>query len=92
MTEKTQTSLSFEEAYARLETLLEELNSGELSLEKSLKLYEEAAQLISHCNQKLSSAEQKIQTLIKNREGQVVVNDANMPQLEAFSGRQPTDL
>ena len=85
MTEKSQASFSFEDAYSRLETILEEMNSGELSLEKSLKLYEEADRLIAHCSQKLSHAEQKIQTLIKNREGQVVLSDAAEPKLEAFS-------
>ena len=91
MTEKTAASFSFEEAYARLETILEELNSGELSLEKSLKLYEEADRLIAHCNEKLSNAEQKIQTLIKNREGQVVMNDAAQPKMEAFSHQSSYD-
>ena len=91
MTEKTTESFSFEDAYARLETILEELNSGEVSLEKSLKLYEEADRLIAHCSQKLSNAEQKIQTLIKNREGQVAMNDAAEPKLEAFSHQTSYD-
>lgn len=85
MTEKSQIHFSFEEAYSRLEAILEELNSDELSLEKSLKLYEEADRLIAHCNQKLNNAEQKIQILIKNREGQLVLNDVGEPKSEAFS-------
>jgi len=79
-----QNTFSFEQAYTRLETILEELNSGELSLEKSLKLYEEADRLIMLCSNKLSHAEQKIQTLIKNRDGTVATNSDANPQLEPF--------
>jgi len=62
---------SFEAAYERLEKILNELNSGETPLEASLKLYEEANKLIALCSSKLNSAEQKIETLIKNREGSI---------------------
>ena len=85
MTEKNVDAFSFEEAYARLETILEELNSGELFLEKSLKLYEEANRLIAHCNQKLSFAEQKIQMLTKNREGRVEIDEVSEAKLKEFS-------
>ena len=61
-------NFSFEKAYARLEGILGELNSGETPLEASLKLYEEANKLINLCSSKLSQAEQKIETLIKSRE------------------------
>ena len=91
MTEKTTVSFSFEEAYARLEKILEELSSGELSLEKSLKLYEEADKLIAHCSQKLSHAEQKIQILIKNREGQIEMSEAAEPKLKEFSDQISDD-
>lgn len=60
---------SFEEAYKRLEKILDALSSGETPLEKSLELYEEANSLISLCSNKLTQAEQKIEKLIKSREG-----------------------
>lgn len=65
----SQPPFSFETAYAKLEAILSELNNGETPLEKSLELYEKANQLISLCSSKLSQAEQKIEMLIKNREG-----------------------
>lgn len=77
-------AFSFEEAYSRLEQILEELNSGEASLEKSLELYEEADRLISHCSHKLSFAEQKIQTLIKNRSGELALDETGQPQVDNF--------
>ena len=92
MSDKNAESFSFEDAYARLETILEELNSSELVLEKSLKLYEEADKLIAHCTQKLSNAEQKIEMLIKNREGQIEVNDAAEPKLQEFSDPTNDDI
>ncbi|HKY99828.1 MAG TPA: exodeoxyribonuclease VII small subunit, partial [Rhabdochlamydiaceae bacterium] len=63
-------SLSFELAYQRLEEILEKMNSGKVSLDESLKLYEEADRLISSCNKRLSDAEKKIEVLIKNRDGE----------------------
>ncbi len=75
---------SFETAYKRLEEILEHLNIGEVALEKSLELYEEADKLITICNEKLNSAEQKIQTLIKNRNGTFNLNSEGQPQLETF--------
>lgn len=65
------TSFSFETAYAQLEVILSELNDGETPLEESLELYEKANQLISLCSSKLNQAEQKIEMLIKNREGEL---------------------
>ena len=76
---------SFEEAYVRLEAILTELNSGETPLEASLELYEEADHLITLCSTKLNHAEQKIQTLIKNREGKLSLNEDSTPQLKPFS-------
>ena len=63
------TTTTFESAYSRLEEILNELNSGKVSLENALKLYEEADKLITWCNRELSQAEKKIEVLIKNREG-----------------------
>lgn len=69
--DKAAPPFSFEAAYAKLEAILSELNNGKTPLEKSLELYEEANQLITLCSSKLGQAEQKIQMLIKNREGEM---------------------
>ena len=78
-------TFSFEQAYRRLEIILEKMNSGKLSLDESLKLYEEADSLITACSTRLSQAEQKIEKLVKNREGSLIVNQENTPQTESFS-------
>ena len=61
--------LSFEAAFARLEEILERLNAGTITLDDSLKLYEEADQLIAICSKRLNDAERKIEILVKNRNG-----------------------
>mgnify|MGYP000270009027 CR=1 FL=1 len=74
----------FEAAYTQLETILEKMNSGQVSLEESLKLYEEAEGLIRCCSSRLTEAEKRIDILIKNREGQVQMTDQGRPQTQPF--------
>lgn len=75
----------FEIAFARLEEILQKMNAGALSLEESLRLYEEADKLIQSCSKKLLQAETKIEMLIKNREGEVVLTDTATPATQPFS-------
>ena len=55
----------FEESYARLEEILEKMNSGKVSLDESLKLYEEADKLIASCNKRLNEAEKRSKRFLK---------------------------
>jgi len=75
---------SFETAYQRLEVILEKMNSGNLGLDESLLLYEEADKLINLCTTKLDDAEKKIQMMIKNRTGKTETDDSGDPLLEDF--------
>lgn len=52
--------LSYEEAYQQLEKILQALESGDLPLEESLKLYELGAALASYCGRKLDEAELRV--------------------------------
>jgi exodeoxyribonuclease VII small subunit len=83
MTEKEKPA-SFEEAYARLEQILEKMNSGKVSLDDSLKLYEEADVLIASCQKRLQDAERKIEMLIKNRSGELVLDESGSPATQEF--------
>jgi exodeoxyribonuclease VII small subunit len=78
-------TISFENALARLEEILEKINSGAVSLEQSVRLYEEADKLIVLCNTQLTEAEQKVEILIKNRQGEVVLNSEQKPVIQEFS-------
>lgn len=73
---------NFEQAFARLEEILKAMTEGEVSLDDSLKLYEEADKLIAFCSKRLTEAEQKIEKLIKNREGELVTDEEGSPQTE----------
>jgi exodeoxyribonuclease VII small subunit len=78
-------SFSFETAYARLEEILEKMNSGKVPLEDSLKLYEEADRLINWCSKRLTEAEKKIEILLKNREGDLLIDEHGQPQSQPFA-------
>lgn len=55
--------LSFEEAHAELETIVEKLESGELTLENSVNLFERGRQLSEHCQKFLDQAELRVNQL-----------------------------
>lgn len=57
--------LKFEEAMRRLQEIVGKLESGEASLEESMKLFEEGAKLSSQCYQLLDKAEQQVTQLAK---------------------------
>lgn len=61
--------MKFERAIKRLETIVEQLEDGQLDLEKSLKLFEEGIKLARFCAEKLQEAEQKIEMLTAEHEG-----------------------
>ena len=56
--------MSFEEAFAKLNKILEEFENGEVSLETSISLYEEGMLLKNHCDKKLQNAEMKIKKVV----------------------------
>ncbi|HSX10155.1 MAG TPA: exodeoxyribonuclease VII small subunit [Chlamydiales bacterium] len=74
-----QETLSFEKAFERLEQILEKMNSGKTPLEESLNLFEEAEKLIRTCSTRLTSAEQKIEQLMKQK-GEVVLDSEGQPK------------
>lgn len=71
--------LPFEKAFTRLEEILEKMNSGETSLDESLKLFEEADSLINICNKRLTNAERRVEMLIKNRGGELMMEGPGKP-------------
>jgi exodeoxyribonuclease VII small subunit len=61
----------FETALKRLEEIVRKLESGELSLDAALELFEEGIQLSRFCHAKLDSAERRVEILLKNNSGQL---------------------
>lgn len=68
--------LKFEEALKKLEQIVEGLEQGKISLEDSLKKYEEGIRLAKFCSEKLQEAEKKIEILTKD--------DSGKPKREPF--------
>ena len=60
----------FETSLAELQTLVERLESGELSLEDSLGAFEQGIRLTRECQSALAQAEQKVQVLLE-RDGEL---------------------
>ena len=61
----------FEDALNKLEKIVSQLEEGDISLEESLKLFEEGIRLSRICNQKLDEVEKKVEILIKGKDGSV---------------------
>ena len=60
---------TFEQALERLEEIAQNLESGETSLDESLKMYEEGMKLLEFCNSKLNEAQKTILRLTKTSTG-----------------------
>ena len=62
---------NFEQSMKQLEKIVQELESGDLSLEKAIKKFEEGIQLSKFCSQKLDETEKRITILMQDSEGNV---------------------
>jgi len=69
MTKADVKSLSFEEAMGQLEKIVDALDSGDVSLEKSIEIYEQGAALQKHCEDKLKQAEMRVQKIVTDAGG-----------------------
>lgn len=66
MANETQSSeLSFEEAMAQLESIVGQLEDGDVPLEKAIDLYQKGMRLSQLCSQKLEQVEQKIEMIVE---------------------------
>ena len=69
MAEKEKKELKFEEALEKLEKIVEDLEGGDLSLDESMKRYEEGIHLSKLCSKRLEEAKKRIELLLKNEDG-----------------------
>jgi len=81
--------ISFEKAFERLDEILQKMNEGKVSLDSSLKLFEEANFLIKTCNKKLQTAERKIEILIKDRNSNLEIENES-PKTKDFESLKDT--
>ena len=76
----TEATKPFESMMERLEALVEKLEGGNLSLEDSIKSFEEGMGLVKQCSSVLQEAELRIQKLTRDAEGKPAVEEAARPR------------
>ncbi|KMP10904.1 exodeoxyribonuclease VII small subunit [Candidatus Nitromaritima sp. SCGC AAA799-A02] len=64
--------IKFEKAMGRLEKIVEELERGDLDIDKSLEIFEEGIKMSRVCSKKLNEAEAKIEKLTKGKQGELI--------------------
>jgi len=69
MSDKPVTEMSFEVAMAELEAVVSKLESSQVALDDSIKLYERGADLKKHCEEKLKAAEEKVAQITLSPDG-----------------------
>ncbi len=67
--------VKFEKALQRLESIVEQLESGEIDLDKSINIFEEGNDLVKLCLEKLNSASKKIQKISEDTTGNIKLED-----------------
>jgi exodeoxyribonuclease VII small subunit len=75
---------SFEAALQKLDEIVQRLEKGELPLEESLKLYEDGIRLSRICHAKLDEAEGRIELLMKDARGDLVLDEEGRPKRVPF--------
>ena len=60
---------TFELAMKQLEKIVQELESGDMPLEKAIKKFEEGIKISKYCSEKLDESEKKITLLMQNADG-----------------------
>jgi exodeoxyribonuclease VII small subunit len=66
---------SFETSLEALEQIVQDLEEGDLPLEKSLELFEQGIRLSRECQERLSQAERRIEVLLRDNQGRTTVSD-----------------
>jgi exodeoxyribonuclease VII small subunit len=69
-----QTTRTFEASLEALEKIVQELEQGDLALEKSLELFERGIKLSRECQERLSQAERRIELLMRDNQGRPVTS------------------
>ena len=80
MTRQKPATPDFETALAELESIVQRLEKGELSLEESLRQFERGVVLTRSCQRALRQAEEKIRVLARQGDGEVVEQEFDAPE------------
>lgn len=83
-------AVKFEQAMARLETIVEELERGELPLDESLKIFEEGIRLSKTCLKMLNEAERKVEILVQDRDGKRSLRALTLDEMDDGQSSTPS--
>lgn len=94
---KVAPQIDFEQAMARLEEIVEKMESGDLPLEDLIVRYEEGMKLVKVCQERLTAAEARIEMITRNSAGKPVVKEfeaavAAAPAATAESKGEPKNV
>jgi exodeoxyribonuclease VII small subunit len=79
---------TFEASLNQLETIVKQLEQGDLPLEESLKLFEKGVALSRECRERLNEAERRIEILMKDTDGEPAVSELDPDSLRAESSNK----
>lgn len=66
---------SFEKSMSDLREIVEKLQSGNLQLEESIKLFQEGTKLIAYSHKKLDEIQKRVKLLVDEKDGELITND-----------------
>jgi exodeoxyribonuclease VII small subunit len=72
------TDLTFEQALGELERIVQQLESGDVALDRSIAIYERGAALRAHCESKLKDAELKVEKIVQGEDGEPKLEPAGL--------------
>ncbi len=78
MAKKEESPMGFEAALKRLETIVEEMESGETDLDTMIASFEEGQKLVKFCTAKLNEVEKKIEKIVTDGNGGVSVEPLSL--------------
>ncbi|OFW18267.1 MAG: exodeoxyribonuclease VII small subunit [Acidobacteria bacterium RIFCSPLOWO2_02_FULL_59_13] len=82
MNQKENPEMSFEAGLERLETVVKELEQGDLPLEQALALFEEGMKISAQCRRQLEAAENKVEILLKKADSKVTTEPFEINEQE----------
>ena len=74
MVNDTLEKMTFEEAMKELETLVDSLDKGDVSLDEAIAAYDRGSQIKDHCQNKLNEAKMKVEAIQSSGDSKVIPN------------------
>ena len=78
MKKQKTTGFKFEQALARVEQIVEQMESGEIELDRALALYQEGTDLMAKCQAALQDVQKRIKKLTRDSQGQLKIEEQEM--------------